>query len=188
MTIKKSAESQGDVVAVLMQMAMLRSYTNASLIRITDASTHGSADMWLEALKENDPSVAAGDDVLAANTAVLLIVSDYVERHGDDEALMHLSWQFVQMYVLALDKTLLEDVLGSSTYATNYLALLCAAQVEAVYNPLLAELYVSYRLTRKGEELAASLFGTLKQKAIDGVNKMSWLDGAARSSSSSSSH
>ncbi|KAH7958200.1 hypothetical protein HPB51_027816 [Rhipicephalus microplus] len=33
MVIKESAESQGDVVAILIPMAMLRSYTNASLIR-----------------------------------------------------------------------------------------------------------------------------------------------------------
>ncbi|KAH7946618.1 hypothetical protein HPB52_001862 [Rhipicephalus sanguineus] len=181
MTIKKSAEFQGDAVAILIQMAMLRSYTNASLIRISDASsTQGHADMWLEALRENAQSVTAGDDVLVANTAALFIVRDYVERHGDDVALMHLSWQFVQMYALALDKTLLEDVLGNGTYAANYLALLCAAQVEAVYNPVLAELYVPSRLTRKGETLADTLFGTLKRKAIDGVSRMSWLDGDAR--------
>ncbi|KAL3225416.1 hypothetical protein MRX96_025843 [Rhipicephalus microplus] len=65
---------------------------------------------------------------------------------------MLLSWESVQMYVLALVKKLLKDVLRNGTYAASYFALLCAAQVEAVYNP----------------------------KAIDGVSRMSWLDDAAR--------
>ncbi|KAL3221915.1 hypothetical protein MRX96_050158 [Rhipicephalus microplus] len=180
MVIKESAESQGDAVAILIQMAMLRSYTNASLIRITNASSHGSVDMWVEALRENDQSVAAGDDMLVANSAALFVIKGYVERLGDVAALMLLSWEFVQMHVLALDKTLLEDVLRSGTYAASYLALLCAAQVEAIYNPVLAKLYMSSRITQKGEALAASLLGTLKQKAIDGVSRMSWLDDAAR--------
>ncbi|KAL3189005.1 hypothetical protein MRX96_003151 [Rhipicephalus microplus] len=115
--------------------------------------------MWLEALRENDQSVAAGDDVLVAYSAALFVTKGYVEHLGDK---------------------LLEDVLRSGTYAASYLALLCAAQVEAVYNPVLAKLYMSSRITQKGEALAASLLGTLKQKAIDGVSRMSWLDDAAR--------
>ncbi|KAL3225381.1 hypothetical protein MRX96_025812 [Rhipicephalus microplus] len=133
-----------------------------------------------EALRENDQSVAAGDDVLVADSVALFVTKGYVERLGDVAALMLLSWEFVQMYVLALDKKLLEDVLRSCTYAASYLALLCAAQVEAVYNPVLAKLYMSSRITQKGEALAASLLETLKQKAIDGVSRMSWLDDAAR--------
>ncbi|KAL3251749.1 hypothetical protein MRX96_000417 [Rhipicephalus microplus] len=133
-----------------------------------------------EALRENDQSAAAGDDVLVANSAALFVTKGYVERLGDVTALMFLSWEFVQMYVLALDEKLLEDVLRSGTYAASCLALLCAAQVKAVYNPVLAKLYMSCRITKKGEALAASLLETLKQKAIDGVSRMSWLDDAAR--------
>ncbi|KAH7958199.1 hypothetical protein HPB51_027815 [Rhipicephalus microplus] len=102
--------------------------------------------MWLEALRENDQSVAAGDDVLVAYSAALFVTKGYVEHLGDVATLMLVSWEFV----------------------------------EAVYNPVLAKLYMSSRITQKGEALAASLLGTLKQKAIDGVSRMSWLDDAAR--------
>lgn len=178
LTIKKSAETQGKAVSLMSEMAARRSYTNVSLFRISEGPvTYRNADIWVEALKDN-VRVSIADDVLVANTAVLLSLSDFVAEEGNDEALMYLSWQFVQMYALALDKQLLQDILGGGT--APYLALLCAAQVDAVYNPVLARLYVASRLAQDGMTMVNALLGALKQKVIDRVSRMTWLDAAGR--------
>lgn len=52
--------------------------------------------MWLEALREIDQSVAAGDDVLVAYSAALFVTKGYVEHLGDVATLMLVSWEFVQ--------------------------------------------------------------------------------------------
>nr|XP_054922698.1 uncharacterized protein LOC129382576 [Dermacentor andersoni] len=180
LTIKKSAEIQGGAIATMNEMATRRSYTNVSLFRISEGhASYASADIWVKALRDIVP-LSDADEVLSANTVALLSLSDFVRKHGNDMALMQLSWQFVQMYALALDKALLEDILGGANLAGPYLGLLCAAQVDAVYNPVLVRLYIGSRLTQEGKTMVNSLLGVLKQKSLDVVSRMTWLDKAGR--------
>ncbi|KAH7986824.1 hypothetical protein HPB49_026504 [Dermacentor silvarum] len=116
------------------------------------------------------------DDVLIANTDFLDRLRAFIQGRGDEKVLEHVSWQVVQMYSVIFDRTLLEDIFSDKQQASSLITLLCARELDAVYNPLLAALYVRSRLTSTGKRHVSALFQTLTQRAVDAVNQLSWLD------------
>ncbi|KAL1420151.1 hypothetical protein MTO96_004575 [Rhipicephalus appendiculatus] len=180
--IKRSAQVQGTSVATLHQIMDMSYYVTPSIFRTSNNSEdvwNGTGVYWVNNLdKHLSPlqPLSPLDDVLIANTQLLKVMRRLIEERGDKEAITHISWQVVQMYAAMLDKTLLEDILENEPQSSSLHALLCAREVDAVYNPLLTALYVRSRLTPTGRTQVSALLQTLVQAAVDEVHQLSWLD------------
>ncbi|KAK8778077.1 hypothetical protein V5799_020578 [Amblyomma americanum] len=180
--IKRSAQVQGTVVATLMYVVTAAPYSAPVLYNLSHAQQHASDatfGRWLTALSDqlkHEASLSLSDDVLFANSQFILAVNSFLRTTGDEDALVHISWQFVQMYAVMLDKALLEDIMGDKRTAASYLTMLCAREVEAVYSPLIAMLYTRLVLSSAGKRHANFVVHTLVQKAVDSVNSATWLE------------
>ncbi|XP_075553539.1 neprilysin-1-like [Dermacentor variabilis] len=179
--IKSSAEAQGNSVAMLFRF-IFTGYVTPSIFRLSNISEqtwNETGGHWVKSLSENlfplEP-LSPLDDVLIANTDLLDVLRTFIPGSGDEKVLADISWQVVQMYSLMLDRTLLEDILRDKQQASSVITLLCARELDAVYNPILAALYVRSRLTSMGRKHVSALFQTMTQGAVDAVNQLSWLD------------
>ncbi|KAH6927177.1 hypothetical protein HPB50_000140 [Hyalomma asiaticum] len=180
--IKRSAETQGISVAMLLQIMFMGSYVTPSIFRISNNGSdvgNRTGGYWVKSLSTHlfplQP-LSPSDDVLIANTELLEVLRKFIQGRGDKEALTHISWQVVQMYAVMLDKELLLNILENTQEAAALNAMLCAREVDAVYNPVLTVLYARSRLTSTSKTQVNALYRTLMQRAVDAVKRLPWLD------------
>ncbi|KAH9384170.1 hypothetical protein HPB48_026163 [Haemaphysalis longicornis] len=115
-----------------------------------------------------------------ADTNVLKVLVPYLQDVSGTDVLWQLSWEFVQMYAVMLDRTLLENIMGNEQLAASHLALLCAREVDAVYRPLTVALFARARLTPMGKNRADLLLQTLAEAASHRVSRITWMGDDAK--------
>lgn len=185
--IKRSAEVQGDAVAVLREIAAFRSRSATYLLRLSGLKKQRELVFgpWLAALREHLRPYAPltlNDDVLVTD-AELRAVTDFLDSTGNADVLSHISWYFAQTYyALLFDRTLLSDDVAAAgdahVDASAHLKTLCAMEVDAVYSHLIAALHVRIRLSSSTR--ADFVLRTVTRKAASFANATSWLDRDAR--------
>ncbi|KAK8762756.1 hypothetical protein V5799_025978 [Amblyomma americanum] len=179
----ESASVQGDVIRTL--LAMVRKHPKSPTVTTVgeiERFTGGSLNStnWLQRLREHvflraKGSVTESTEVLVSDPMLLESIGRLFTTYGDAEIIRQLSWEFVQLHILALDKTPLEISFLGRRYAVPYVAMYCSRYVESIYGPLLASLYARLHLTLGDRRaLDANLAGLL-EAAIDKTRTSSWL-------------
>ncbi|KAK8766866.1 hypothetical protein V5799_006351 [Amblyomma americanum] len=137
------------------------------------------AEYWLTEINNHiaggpEPAFTLQDEVLVSDASVLKCLDNLFDNYSPEQLVDHLSWQFVQLHAWSVDRSLL-DFRGANYLRINE-PMLCAREVEDVYRPLLATLYVQQHLSKQERlELNANL-SDLKETAAKMYTSATWLD------------
>ncbi|KAH7951715.1 hypothetical protein HPB52_011704 [Rhipicephalus sanguineus] len=180
----ESATLQSHVIETLLAVArkypkspaattvgVLRNYTGDRL----------TSSQWLQFLREHvnphsDVAVSEDTEVLVSDLLLLKSIGGLFTKYSDADIIRQLSWEFVQLHVIMMDKTPLEIAFASRWYAMPYVSVYCTRYVETVYRPLLASVYVRQHLSVDDRRALDSDVAGLVNAVIEKVNGSSWFE------------
>ncbi|XP_075536333.1 membrane metallo-endopeptidase-like 1 [Dermacentor variabilis] len=132
-----------------------------------------------EAAAAGSPPISLDDPVFVSDVRLLDTIESLLAAHSPSDIAAHTSWWFAQVlsplaYQVVMDSVLSTEFLGAMVHV-----IMCAMQVESVYNVLLAVLERN-RLTAETRASLVLLFERLRNVAVTKVASSYRLDGDAR--------
>ncbi|XP_077515711.1 uncharacterized protein LOC144125853 [Amblyomma americanum] len=182
--IKTSAREQTDILRVLTDVRKKK----RSLVTVVPvgntANFNGRVTLfdWLEQLKTHLPQEQfppSGDQVLGDST-LLEAIGLLFNKYSDEQLVYHLSWQFIQLYFLTLERTPLQIVHWGKTYSSAYVPVYCTWFVEEVFRPLLSALHVKMAIAPGDTTRLNFALGGLMEKLVSTVNSSQLESGPKR--------
>ncbi|KAH6930121.1 hypothetical protein HPB50_009929 [Hyalomma asiaticum] len=180
----ESATLQGHVIETL--LAVLRRHPKSPLSTTVGklgnyTGERLSSSAWLQFLREHvshhsNGSLSEETDVLVSDTFFLESIGGLFVKYSDADIIRQLSWEFVQLFALTIDKTPLVIAFAGTWYAMPYVSVYCTRYVEAVYRPLLASVYVRQHMSVDDRRALDSDMAGLVNAVIEKVNGSSWLE------------
>ncbi|XP_077519795.1 uncharacterized protein LOC144129508 [Amblyomma americanum] len=172
--IKTSAREQTDILSVLTDVGKKK----RSLVTVVPVGNSANfsgritSSDWLEQLKARLPTEQfppSGDQVLGDST-LLEAIGLLFNKYSDEQLVYHLSWQFIQLYFLTLQRTPLQIVHWGKTYSSAYVPVYCTLFVEEVFRPLLSALHIKMAIAPSDTARLNFALGGLIEKLVSTVN------------------
>ncbi|KAL3196589.1 hypothetical protein MRX96_015449 [Rhipicephalus microplus] len=180
----ESATLQSHVIKTL--LAVIKNYPKSPVSTTVgklgnDIGGRLTSSLWLQFLREHvnphsDVPVSEDMDVLVPDLFLLKSIGDVFTRFSDEDIIRQLSWEFVQLHVLMMDKTPLDIAFSGRWYAMPYVAVYCTRYVETVYRPLLASIYVRLHMNDDDRRALDKDLAGLVNAVIEKVNASSWFE------------
>ncbi|XP_065282366.1 neprilysin-like [Dermacentor albipictus] len=145
-----------------------------------------NSSSWLRFLREhvnlrsNGP-VSEGTEVLVSDPSLLESIGGLFSKYSDADLIRQMSWEFLQLHALTIDKTPLEMAFSGRWYAMPYVSVYCSRYVETVYRPLLASIYVRKHLNADDRRALDLDMAGLVNAVIEKVNGSSLFDAQGKS-------
>ncbi|KAL1415087.1 hypothetical protein MTO96_006961 [Rhipicephalus appendiculatus] len=180
----ESATLQSHVIETL--LAVIRKYPKSPVSTTVgklgnDVGGRFTSSLWLQFLREHvnpqsDVPVSEDTEVLVPDLFLLKSIGGLLAKYSDVDIIRQLSWEFVQLHIIMMDKTPLDIAFTGRWYAMPYVAVYCARYIEAVYRPLLASIYVRQHLNVDDRRALDSDVAGLVNAVIEKVNASSLFD------------
>ncbi|XP_077484817.1 endothelin-converting enzyme 1-like [Amblyomma americanum] len=182
--ITASAIEQTDIIAVLTDIRKKKRRLAMALPLDKIASLKGriTSSHWLEHLREYLPKeqfLPSGDQVIG-DSVLLEAIGLLFNKYSDEQLVYHLSWQFIQLYFLVLERTPLQIVHWGKTYSSAYVPVYCTLYVEELYRPLLSAVHAKMAIAPSDTSRLNTALGGLVEKLVWTINSSQLDPGAKR--------
>ncbi|CAN8005023.1 unnamed protein product, partial [Ixodes hexagonus] len=146
---------------------------------VTSLRSMPNSTNWINGLskvyKLSNP-ISADDKVFFTDKRLWDHIDAILREFANDKLVAQLSWSLAQLSGIVAMDTLFSTLFGSEEYASNFLPLMCSAEMNFVYHQLFMENTAQTKFTIEERENVDSFLGQMTEEAVTLVNSSNWID------------